>query len=148
MRHSGFPITAFTVALPTKVFLFTLAIQLVLGYYAWAPQAHASKLFDSNNCYSFAEYRVGTLPAMRTMLSEAKPILPKKGDLALFYYEKSGLPHIAVVEHVFDNGAVLISEANMYHLYSGGTGVRFMLPSYRHLIGFYTRDEPRQIYQI
>lgn len=83
---------------------------------------------------------------MRTMLSEATRTFPKKGDLALFYYEKSGLPHVAVVEYVFDNGAVLISEANMYYLYSGGTGVRFMLPSYRHLIGFYTRHEPRQIY--
>lgn len=65
---------------------------------------------------------------------------PKKGDLALFYYEKSGLYHIAVVEYVFDNGGMWISEANMYHLYKSGVGVRYIDQTYPRLIGYYERQ--------
>jgi len=78
------------------------------------------------------------------MMQNAKMVIPNKGDLAMFYYEKSGLPHVAVVEYVFHNGGVLISEANMYHLYEDGVGTRYIPPQYHHLVGFY---EPRQTHQ-
>jgi hypothetical protein len=105
---------------------------------------HTALAFDPYNCYSWAEERVGPLPRMWTMINQAKVITPQKGDLALFYYEKSGLPHIAVVEYVFNNGGVLISEANMYHLYTGGFGVRYLDPGYTHLIGFYEQRETNE----
>lgn len=74
-------------------------------------------------------------------MNQAKAITPVVGDLAMFYYEKAGLPHVAVVEYVFNNGGVLVSEANMYHLYKGGVGIRYLAPDYKHLIGFYERGE-------
>lgn len=78
---------------------------------------------------------------MWTMIQGARHVTPTKGDLALFYYEKSGLPHIAVVEYVFPNGGVFISEANMYHLYPDGMGIRYIESGYPHLVGFYEQGK-------
>ena len=99
--------------------------------------AQAAVGYNPRNCYSWAEYRLGDLPRMWDMMNQAQRIHPQKGDLAMFWYEKSGLPHVAVVEYVFNNGEVIISEANMYHLYDDGVGVRYIEPNYPHLIGFY-----------
>ena len=77
-------------------------------------------------------------------MSGAEVINPEVGDVAMFWYEKSGLPHIAVVEYVFDNGAVMVSEANMYHLYEDGLGIRYLESDYVHLIGFYSLHERRE----
>lgn len=97
--------------------------------------------FDYANCYSWAEYRIGELPTMWYMIRQAEKRTPVKGDLVLFYYEKSGLPHIAVVEYVFDNGGVYISESNMYHLYDDGFGIRYIDQNYSSLVGFYAQEK-------
>lgn len=109
--------------------------------------ALATASYDPNNCYSWAEYRLGDLPRMWTMMNGAEMITPEVGDVAMFWYEKAGLPHIAVVEYVFHNGGVLVSEANMYHLYKDGVGIRYLEPSYQHLIGFYSLHERREAHQ-
>lgn len=80
-------------------------------------------------------------------MNGAEVITPEVGDVAMFWYEKSGLPHIAVVEYVFDNGGVWVSEANMYHLYENGMGIRYLEPDYVHLIGFYSLHERREAHQ-
>jgi hypothetical protein len=132
MRHSETPLW-----LTTRFLLLTTLLGAILGL-TGPYRVHA---YDPFNCYSWAEYRLGDLPPMWTMINGAKPITPEKGDLALFYYEKSGLPHVAVVEYVFSNGGVFVSEANMYHLYQGGMGIRYIEPSYHHLVGFYEQGE-------
>lgn len=62
---------------------------------------------------------------------------PQIGDIAVMYYEKSGQKHIAAVEGKFDNGSILISECNMWHLYKTGCGYRIIQPDYKNLRGFY-----------
>jgi len=64
---------------------------------------------------------------------------PRKGDVAIFHYEKSGLKHVAVVEYVFDDNSFLISECN-YH--SGECGVRHLDLTYKNLRGFYELSTP------
>lgn len=60
---------------------------------------------------------------------------PKKGDVAIFHYEKSGLKHVAVVEYVFTNGYFWVSECNYTH---GECEIRYLSPHYKNLVGFYT----------
>lgn len=65
---------------------------------------------------------------------------PEVGDIAIMRYQKtySVIMHYAVVEGVFDNGDVLVSECNMWHLYTNGCGYRVLANDYQNLIGFYS----------
>lgn len=88
-----------------------------------------------DNCWEWLQYRLDGVPPM----AQIEPINkePEVGDVAVMYYEKSGLTHFAVVEGIFDNGSFLVSECNMYHLYSTGCGYRILSTNYKNLTGFY-----------
>ncbi len=78
-----------------------------------------------------------TIPAVQIVTNTAEP---EVGDIAIMRYQKAQrvIPHYAVVEGVFDNGDVLISECNMWHLYKTGCGYRVLADDYPNLVGFYT----------
>lgn len=80
-------------------------------------------------------YRLETLVPMVDIIAEDRQ--PYARDIAVIYYEKSGLTHYAVVEWTKDQ-LLLISECNMYHLYPTGCGYRFITKDYKNLQGFYT----------
>ena len=65
---------------------------------------------------------------------------PKVGDVAIMRYQKvySVIMHYAVVEGIFDNGDILVSECNMWHLYDSGCGYRVITVDYQNLVGFYS----------
>ena len=135
MRHAELP------SWYTKLsFLLKTLLGAILSL-SGAHIASGQTPYDPSNCYSWAEYRVGELPPMWDMMNAAKKITPKKGDLAMFYYEKAGLPHIAVVEYVFHSGSFYVSEANMYHLYKGGVGTRIIQPDYKNFVGIYEQGQ-------
>lgn len=79
--------------------------------------------------------RLDVLIPTKQIIPEYKS--PSKGDIAVMYYEKSGLTHYAVVEWTQDN-LLYISECNMFHLYPTGCGGRFITNSYKNLQGYYT----------
>lgn len=65
---------------------------------------------------------------------------PKVGDIVIMRYQKvlKVIMHYAVVEGIFDNGDILISECNMWYLYKSGCGYRVISQDYQNLVGFYT----------
>lgn len=89
-----------------------------------------------NNCWEWVNYRLDGIPPTVEIIPERRD--PQVGDIAVMYYEKSGLTHYAVVEGVTLNH-VLISETNMWHLYPSGTGYRFIPKDYANLQGYYSQ---------
>lgn len=97
----------------------------------------SASAFDPFNCYQWAAYRLDlVLPPMAQIVATATEQTPEKGMLAVFHYEKQGLYHVAVVEHVFDDGSYWISECNMKKMYGKPCGIRHLASDYANLIGF------------
>jgi hypothetical protein len=89
----------------------------------------------ADNCWEWVMHRLDTLvPSMYIVPTDKAPM---PGDIAVMYYEKSGLIHYAVVEAVLE-GKVLISECNMWLLYESGCGYRFLPVNYVNMRGYYT----------
>lgn len=75
---------------------------------------------------------------METIAAAAEKRMPQKGDVAYFYYEKSGLPHVGVIEYVFDDGSFYLSETNMPFYHTNWFGVRYIPAGYKNFKGVYT----------
>lgn len=56
------------------------------------------------------------------------------GAIAIIDYK---VRHYAYVEGVYEDGSLLLSECNMWHLYKTGCGYRIIPSDYSKLIGFY-----------
>lgn len=67
-----------------------------------------------------------------------KEIVPNSqaatGTIAIIDYK---VRHYAYIEGVFEDGSLLVSECNMFHLYPSGCGYRIIPSDYPDLVGFH-----------
>lgn len=90
-----------------------------------------TRAYDPGNCWSWVMARLGdTIPT-----AEIRPNSePKTGAIAIIDYK---VRHYAYIEGVFEDGSLLVSECNMFHLYPPGCGYRIIPSDYPDLVGFY-----------
>lgn len=91
-----------------------------------------------NNCAEYVHTLDPRIPFQDASMFKPNVDVPSIGDVAIFYYPRSGLWHVAYVANVSNMGVVLMEEN--YH--AGERTVRYTPFSDSRLVGFWSVSGP------